>query len=109
NDVAIESTSLQDRFKSYGPASVQRCENNAKRLAAVQNTWIDNQCVEPLHVSFIDIFPQRRDASLSIFRERFIAFTFNRLHFSNDPARMRLDHLRASSEERRVGKGLSAA
>ncbi len=77
---------------------MQRCENNAERLGVAQNSRIDNQCFEPLHIGFIEISTQSHNASLSIFRELIVALAFDRVYFCDDPARVRIDHLRAVRE-----------
>jgi len=75
NDFEIESESLQHRFESYGPGPCSGVKTMRSVLAPIRTPGSTISVLEPLHIGFIDIFPQRRDASSSIFRERFIALT----------------------------------
>ena len=46
----------------------------------------------------IDVLPDRGHFSLSIFWKRRERFGRDRIHFGNDPASVRLDHLRPIAE-----------
>ena len=77
---------------------MQRCINNAQCFSDAKNAGIDNQCFEPPHVRFIDIVSEHRDTSLPILRKRRERFARDRVYFFDDPAGVRLDHLRAIVE-----------
>ena len=72
--------------------------NDPERFRFANHLRIENQCFEPPHVNLIDVLPDHRHFSLSIFWKRCERFGHDGIHFGNHPAGVRLDHLRSVAE-----------
>src|SRR6266496_3626825 len=77
---------------------MERSVNNTQRFRLANNLWIENQSVEPLHVCLINLFADGRHFALLVAWRGREGFARDRVYFCNDPARMRLDDLRAVTE-----------
>ena len=98
HDLEIETEPLQHRFDDYAAGSVERGVDNPQRFRLADNLWIENQCFEPLHVRLIDFLAEHCHFPLPIFRQRREGFGRGRVYFSDDSARVRLNHLRPIAE-----------
>ena len=67
-------------------------------FAVANHLRIEHQRLQPLHVGFVDLSAERRDLALSILWKRCERFRSDRVHLRDDPAGVRLDHLRAVVE-----------
>ena len=77
---------------------MKRRKYNAQRFCFANNFRIEQQCLEPPHIRFIDIFAKDRDATLFMFRQTRKRFVRDRVDFRDDTAGVRLDHLCAIAE-----------
>src|SRR5207237_10891011 len=83
------------RSGRYRTGAVEWGEYDAQGLGLAQNSSIDNNRFEPLHISFVDLGIERYEFSLSILGKWLVLLGPDRVHFRDDAARMRLDDLRA--------------
>jgi len=72
---------------------MERRVNDPQRFRFANHLRIENQCLKASHVGLIDVLPDRAHFSLSILWKRCERFGRDCIHFGNDPAGMRLDHL----------------
>src|SRR4029453_6985774 len=77
---------------------MERSVKNTQRFRLANDLWIENQTVEPLHVRLINPFADGRHCALLVAWQRREGFARDRVYVSNDPARMRLNDLRAVTE-----------
>ena len=66
-DFKIETESLEHRFDDHAAGAVQGCIDNLQRFGLTSHLWIQNECVEPLHVRFVDVLANDRCLALSLF------------------------------------------
>ena len=66
HDLEIEPEPLQHGFYDYGASPMERSVDNAQRFHRVNNLWVENQCVEPLHVRLINLLADGRHFALFV-------------------------------------------
>ena len=94
DDVELEPEPLEERLNDDAAGPVDRGEDNAKRVLRAHEFKVEDERLEAREVSVIDFAIERGHAAPLFVRRGRV----RRVHFRDDAAGVRLDHLRAVVE-----------